>query len=387
MHAASYSFGMKAGFPRGTVILVALAAATVTAVGLSSIRGILAPTLLTLVLVICANPVRNALLRRGVPGAIATGSVILVVFGLLAGFVYAIIIALAQFVAMLPDYADRLTAVGASLADALHRVGVDAEQIQSLLASIDPANIAGLVTGAVGSVTGVTASLVIVLTMMILMAADAVYARTVLNQLRGHRPDLVAALAQYAADVRRYMVVTTGLGIAQGALNALVLSLLHVPAALLWGLLAFLCSFIPNVGYFFALIPPMFFGGLVGGWPTVIAVVVLYGLINAIVQSVIQPRVVGKAVSLSQTVTFFSVLLWAVILGPVGAILAIPLTLLAKAVLIDANPDAHWWRPALGPTDETRSIAKAESRPARPSPSAPGAKPTTRRGLRRNRGQ
>jgi predicted PurR-regulated permease PerM len=161
------------------------------------------------------------------------------------------------------------------------------------------------------------------------------------------------------------MVVTTVLGIVQGALNTIALAILQVPAALLWGLLAFLCSFIPNIGYFFAIIPPLLFGFLVGGWGTVIAIVVIYGLINAIVQSIIQPRVVGQAVSLSQTITFFSVLFWAVVIGPIGAILAIPLTLLAKTLLIDANPEAHWWRPALGPTVETRDLAKAQEAAAK----------------------
>ncbi|MFF1876137.1 AI-2E family transporter, partial [Kitasatospora herbaricolor] len=241
----------------------------------------------------------------------------------------------------------------------LKSIGIGQAQVQEIQKSISPNNIVAFFTNALGSVVGITGALVIVLTMMILMAADAVYARTVLGQLGTHKPDLVAALGRYASDVRRYMVVTTVLGVVQGALNAIALYIMHVPAALLWGLLAFLCSFIPNIGYFFAIIPPLVFGFLVGGWPTVIAIVIVYGVINAVVQSIIQPRVVGHAVSLSQTVTFFSVLFWAVVIGPIGAILAIPLTLFAKTLLVDADPAAHWWRPALGPTDETRGIAKA----------------------------
>ena len=90
------------------------------------------------------------------------------------------------------------------------------------------------------------------------------------------------------------------------------------------------------------------FGFLVAGWQTALTVIVIYGLINAIVQSVIQPRVVGNAVALSQTITFFSVLFWAIVIGPIGAIIAVALSLLAKVILIDADPDTHWWRPAIG---------------------------------------
>ena len=354
-----------ARFSRSTTILVALAAATVTAIGMSAIRGILAPTLLTLVLVICANPVRTGLLRRGIPAGLATGSVILVVFGLLATFTYTIIIAFAQFVEMLPDYADELAQIGANLGEWLQTLGFGPEQVQSIVSGIDPSNIAGVLTGAIGSITGITAALVIVLTMMILMAADAVYSRTILGQLREHNPNLVIAIGDYASNVRRYMVVTTVLGVLQGTLNAIALSILQVPAALLWGLLAFLCSFIPNIGYFFAIIPPLLFGFLEGGWPTVIAVLLVYTVINAVVQSIIQPRVVGHAVSLSQTITFFSVLFWAIVIGPIGAILAVPLTLMAKAFLVDADPGSHWWRPALGPTGETRDIERAAEEEAK----------------------
>ena len=167
----------------------------------------------------------------------------------------------------------------------------------------------------------------------------------------------LSALAVFGGNVRRYMVVTTVLGLAQGVLNWLALLALQVPGALLWGLLSFICSFIPNIGYFIAIIPPIVFGFLVGGVPTVIAVIVIYGLVNGVVQSIIQPKVVGKAVRLSESITFVSVLFWALVLGPIGAILAVPLTLLARTILIDADPAMAWWRPATGDVDDAKLLA------------------------------
>lgn len=352
-------------YPRATIILVALAAATVTAAGMGALRDILAPVLLTLILTICAHPVGVALEKRGVPRGIATGSVILVVFALLAVFTYTLIVAFAQFASMLPQYADQLNQIGASIGEWLHSIGIGPQQVQAVYSSFDPGTILGFFSGLLGSVFGITGALVIILTMLILMSADAVYVPTILRQLAPRHPQFVSAIREYASGVRRYMVVTTVLGVAQGVLNALALWILQVPAALLWGLLAFLCSFIPNIGYFFAIIPPLIFGYLVGGWPTVVAVVVVYGVINAVVQSIIQPRVVGNAVSLSQTLTFFSVLFWAVIIGPIGAILAIPLTLLARTILIDSDPTARMWRPAIGDTRETRAIMKVDDAAAK----------------------
>jgi len=368
-------------YPRGTVLLVGLAAATVTAIGMSGIRGILAPVLLTLVLSICAHPVRVRLERRGVPHGLATGTVILVVFALLSGFIYIVIVAVSQFVAMLPNYADEIQALGTSIGEFLNTIGISDAQIRSMTRDLSPSQFVPYLTGFLGSFFGIVGFLVIVLTMLILMSSDASYAHTILGQLAQRRPGLVDALKLYAANVRRYMIVTTGLGIVQGVLNAIALWILQIPAALLWGLLSFLCSFIPNIGYFFAITPPIVFGYLVGGWPTVIAVIIVYGVINGGVQSVIQPRAVGNAVSLNQTITFFSVLFWAVVIGPIGAILAIPLTLLARTFLVDSEPDIAWVRPAFGPTTETRRLLKAAdvagktARKTKP-PLAPGSTPT-----------
>ena len=345
---------------RSTSILVALGGATVTVFGLAAIAGIAAPILLALVLTICAHPVRRGLERRGVPRGLATGSVVATVFIVLAAFVAALGLALGQFATLLPQFSSQISDIGKTITDWLASVGFGTEQVQAVEAGFDPSNLASVVSGIFGSITNVTVALVIVLTMLILMAADAGYLPTLLTQLRPTRPTLVEALTNFASSVRRYMVATTLLGIAQGVLNALALILLGVPGAFLWGLLSFLCSFIPNVGYFIAIIPPTVFAFLTGGWELALPVIVIYAIVNAVVQSIVQPRVVGNAVALSQSLTFASVLFWAIVLGAIGAILAIPLTLLIRTILVDANPAAAWWRPLIGDLDETRTLMKVE---------------------------
>lgn len=91
----------------------------------------------------------------------------------------------------------------------------------------------------------------------------------------------------------------------------------------------------------------------------------MYGIVNAVIQSLIQPRVVGNAVQLSQSLTFFSVLFWAVVLGPMGAVLAIPLILLVRMLVVDSNPNMTWVRPALGDLDEARRIMAAQDAAAK----------------------
>jgi predicted PurR-regulated permease PerM len=343
--------------PRATVILLGLAAAVVVTFGLWATRSVVGPVFFALVLTICVHPARRRLEGRGVPRGLATAIAIVVVFALLAGFFAALLFALAQFTALLPEYAPEIEDTAAALANALASIGFGPEQVQTILEGLEPSRAADIISGVLGGITNIVFGLVVVLTLVILMAMDGTYVPAVLRQMQPRRPALVTALAGFGDNVRRYMVVTTVLGLVQGVLNWLALLVLQVPGALLWGLLSFICSFIPNIGYFIAIIPPVVFGYFSGGWPTVIAVIVIYGLVNGVVQSIIQPKVVGNAVRLSETITFASVLFWALVLGPIGAILAVPLTLLVRAILLDSDPAMAWWRPATGDVGEAKLLA------------------------------
>ena len=344
------------GEHRNAFILMGIGGGVLAAFGVAAIAGIFGPVFFAFVLTICVHPLRLWLEKHGVPRGIATGSVIAAVMLLLITFGYAVMVAIGQFAALLGDYTDEIAEAGKEFAQWLQTIGISATEVSDIAAGFDPATLLGFVGGVVGGLTGWITILVIVFTMLLLMAMDAGYLPALHRQLQPIRPLLVRSFVNYGNNTRRYMVVTTVLGLVQGVVNWIALLILQVPGAFIWGLLAFVCSFIPNIGYFIAIIPPIIFGALVGGWPTVIAVIVVYGVINGIIQSVIQPRVVGKAVNLSQTITFFSVLFWAVVIGPIGAILAIPLTLLVRLMLVDSNPSMDWIRPMLGELDETKQI-------------------------------
>jgi predicted PurR-regulated permease PerM len=141
-----------------------------------------------------------------------------------------------------------------------------------------------------------------------------------------------------------------------------------IPDPLLWGILAFITNYIPNVGFVVGLVPPAVLGLLEGGPGLMLLVIVVYSVLNAIIQSVIQPRVVGEVVGLSGTVTFVSLVFWAWVLGAVGALFAVPLTLLAKALLVDIDPRAAWLSPLLagGPEVPTTADDLAEGQDGAP---------------------
>jgi hypothetical protein len=131
-------------------------------------------------------------------------------------------------------------------------------------------------------------------------------------------------------------------------LDSAALAIMGIPLVVLWGVLSFITNFIPNIGFIIGLVPPALLALLTGGWQLAVAVIVVHCVLNMVVQSLIQPRFVDGSVGLSTTVTFVALLFWAWVLGPLGALLAIPMTLLVKAVLVDSDPRARWVEALLG---------------------------------------
>jgi AI-2 transport protein TqsA len=191
------------------------------------------------------------------------------------------------------------------------------------------------------------------------MAFDTGGTQRVLDQVRTARPELVGALDSFARGTRTYMGVAAGFGFIVAVIDGVALYFLGVPGAFVWAVLAFVTNFIPNIGFVIGVIPPALLALLEGGPGLMLTVILLYSVINFVIQSVIQPRYVGDAVGLAPTITMLSLVFWAWVLGPLGALLAVPLSLLMRALLIEADPDARWaltivsGRPAEEPADES----------------------------------
>ncbi|MFD0855128.1 AI-2E family transporter, partial [Actinomadura adrarensis] len=167
------------------------------------------------------------------------------------------------------------------------------------------------------------------------------------------------------------------------ALDTAVLYAFGVPLPLLWGLLAFLTNYIPNIGFVIGLAPPAVLGLLDGGLGTMIWIIVAYSLINFVLQSLVQPKFLGDAVGLSFTMVSIALIAWAWVLGPLGAILAIPLSTLARALLLDLDPSKRWLNGLLSSAVEKPEVMRPhpteqttrESEGTRESEPPPGEKP------------
>jgi predicted PurR-regulated permease PerM len=332
---------------RGLAMLFGLAAATITVAGLRSASGIVGPVFLALVLTIAVHPARRWLHRMHVPTWAASLLCVITVYVLLVGLTLALAAATTRFAELLPTYQKEFSNLVSSVTSWLAGLGIGQEQLQSFEKAIDPGAIANVVASLLGGLLGVLSNLFFILTLVLFLTMDATAFPDNLAHTAVTRGPLVVALIGFAVGTRSYLLVSTAFGLIVAVIDTGALALMGIPVPLLWGLLAFITNYIPNIGFVIGLVPPAVLGLLEGGPGLCIAVVAVYSVINLVIQTVIQPKIVGDAVGLSTSLTFLSLVFWAWVLGALGALLAIPLSLLVKAVLVDVDPRTRWLVPLL----------------------------------------
>jgi predicted PurR-regulated permease PerM len=334
--------------PRSVTLAIGGAGAVVTVAGVRSLDWLLGPVFLALMLVVAVAPVRTWLLRRGTPRRLATVGVLLVLYTVLIGLVAVIVVSAARLAALLPGYAGRAGQLLADLQAELARRGFGPTQVNDLVNQIDVNRVTGVLTTVLSSITSIASALLFLLATVLFMGLDAADFPERLRRITPERPAVVVALTAFARGTRRYLVVSGAFGVVCSVLDTIALAWLTVPLPVLWGTLAFITNYVPNIGFFIGLVPPALLGLLDGGPREMLLVIAAYAAINVLIQTVIQPKFIGDVVGLSTTVTFLALAFWAFVLGPLGALLAIPLTLLVKAILVDVDPDRHWLDVLLG---------------------------------------
>ncbi len=348
--------------PRALVLLGGAAAAVVVAAGLQAAAWLVAPVFLALVVAITVDPVRRRMVEFGLPGWAATAVLILLVLGgvvVLAGLA---VVAVAQLATILPEYADEADALVVAVTATLGQWGVGPDQLRALAASLSSATLLRLVGGLLSGLTGVLGNVAFVLSVLLFLCIESASAGARLAVVADVRRATGEALRTFARGTRRFIGVTTVIGLVTGAIDTVVLALLGIPAAVLWGMLVFVTNYVPYIGFWIGLVPPALLALLVGGGPLLAVVVAVFLVINFALTSVVQPYFIGDAVGLSVTVTVVALVLWGWLLGPVGAVLSVPLTLLVKAVLVDHDPGAAWADALLS---STRRVGQLHTGPRR----------------------
>lgn len=330
-----------AGSPPFFGILI-LAALVIIGVGLRSTASIVAPVFLVVTLVITVAPLRGYLVRHRWPSWLASIVGLLSIYALLAVILGSVVYAVYRLVDTLPQYADAFNRIFDSLLALSTRLGYGQAQISNLASSFQLSSLTGPAQSLLSALSGGASLFILIVTVVIFLAFDAANMRERIEAIRETRPHIADGLVNFASRVRKYWIVTTVFGFAVAVMDYIALLIIGVPLALTWGVLAFVTNYIPNIGFVIGVIPPALIALLAGGVGDALAVIIVFTVINVVVQTIIQPRFTGDAVGISATVAFVSLIFWAYLLGALGALLAIPATLFLKSVLVDNSVPANW---------------------------------------------
>jgi AI-2 transport protein TqsA len=318
--------------------------------GVRAVADLLNPLLLAGFLALLLQPLLNKL--RPLGGAAVAVIVLVVLLGGLAlvGFIG---VSLRQLALELPRYQNELRGLLASITRQLADRGINAAAyIESALTGPTVGRTVLRISGTVASGFG---NMVLTLFLFAFVLGGMwELERRAKREALDHSPAAERFMG-FSTTIRNYMGVRAVLGLAAAVLNYVLLLVVGVDHALLWGVLSFLLSFVPNIGFLLSLVPPLLLTLLSKGWPSALIVLLGYVVINSVLDNVIGPRLVARQMKISPLLSFLSVLFWAWLLGPTGAILAVPLTVLIQQLAFGPGE-----RPDLG----------------RPEPVTPSAVPT-----------
>ena len=164
----------------------------------------------------------------------------------------------------------------------------------------------------------------------------------------------LTTVTEVSDKIKHYILLKALTSAATGILITLFLKVMGIHYAVLWGLLAFLLNFIPNIGSIIAAIPAILMALVQFNFTTALIVAGGYLAVNVMIGSILEPRILGKGLGLSTLIVFLSLIFWGWLLGPVGMLLSVPLTVMIK-IALDTQPDTKWIATMLGSGGDTKA--------------------------------
>jgi len=338
---------------RASGILLTIAAFVVVIAGMSAAKVILVPFLLAAFIAIVSAPPLFWLQRKGLPAWL---SLLIVVLGVLlivllvAGLVGT---SVRDFSKDLPGYEAKLRQQTTLIIGLLEKLGVDTSgpaltEIFNLGAAMK------LVATLLNSLGNVLTNGFLILMTEIFMLMEASSFPAKLRRVLGGPESSLERFNNFIDTVKHYMAIKTLISLATGTFVAIWLAIIGVNYAMLWGLLAFALNYVPNIGSIIAAVPAVLLAIVQLGVLKALVVAAGYMGINIIMGNFLEPRFMGRGLGLSTLVVFLSLLFWGWVLGPVGMLLSVPLTMTAK-IALESKDDTRWIAVLLGPKGSSGS--------------------------------
>jgi len=314
--------------------------------GMRNASSILNPFILALILAFTFSPIIGWLQRKGAPKWLALLITILAVFIGVVLFLVFVAVAIDELIKTLPSYASSAGDQQSNIQSKLTEWGINA---QSVMDSFSIENVFQLFGDLVAAVAGALGAAFFMLFLLAFMLFETV---GLSNKMKGFSdlPDhpFVQRFARFGSDISGYVLVLTWINFLVGAADAVFLAILGVDFPILWGILAWFMGYIPSVGFWLALIPPFLLAFAEFGLSKALLVLLGYVLINGSIQNLVQPKLMGDKLNLSPLAVVASLFIWTWVLGPVGALVAVPMTMAVQKLILAPYESSRWLAELMG---------------------------------------
>ncbi|MGI1678735.1 MAG: AI-2E family transporter [Cellvibrionaceae bacterium] len=326
--------------------LVVSAAFIVVVAGMRAAESMLVPFLLSLFIAVIFSPPLAWMNQKGVPNALAILIVIgcIVIVGVVVGAVLGQ--SITDFKSDLPDYSAKLETMSVDVKTWLVGLGIPIETAQ-WKQSVNPGaalSIAGNTLSSFGNV--MTNAFMILLTTVFILAEEVGFSDK-FRRAYGDSEKTLDAIGRFTKSVNQYIAIKSALSLLTGFLIFVWLWILDVDYPVLWGLMAFLLNYVPTLGSILAAVPAVLLALVQLGPFSSLLVGLGYVAVNIGVGNVLEPRITGKGLGLSALIVFLSLVFWGWVLGPVGMLLSVPLTMTVK-IALESFEETRWLGVMLG---------------------------------------
>ncbi len=325
---------------------VIIASFVIIIAGLKAAQSIAAPFMVSVFVAITLSPFVLWMIRHKIPTIVAVLIAVFMVLIVGAGAGTLIGTQIDDFTQKVPSYQERLKNEVESLLRLVQRLGIDIPET-GILGLIDPGaamSFAGNILKGVGSFLA-NAFLVLLIVVFMLLEVSEIPDRVC--KAFGRSDVEFGWFGHFTADLRRYLAIKTWVSLATGLCVALWLWILGVDFPFLWGLLAFLFNYVPNIGSIIAAVPAILLAIITLGWGSALLVAIGYVAFNIVFGTIVEPRFLGRGLGLSTLIVFLSLIFWGWVLGTIGMFLSVPLTMTA-IIALKSKPETQWIPVILG---------------------------------------
>jgi predicted PurR-regulated permease PerM len=252
-----------------------------------------------------------------------------------------------DFYVALPEYQEKIQAMVTSAAAWLgaHGVAGGRDAIEDL---VKPAAALSFVRQIGGGLGAVLANIFLIALTIIFILFEAAEFPDKISDALGRRSEVLASFREFSRRLQQYLRIKTLVSLMTGVTLTIWLWLVGLDFAMLWGVLAFLLNYVPNIGSFIAAVPAVLLALVALDWTGILLVIAGFVVVNVVFGNIVEPRMMGKGLGLSTLVVFLSLVFWGWVLGPVGMLLSGPLTMALK-IALETNPRTRWFAVLLGP--------------------------------------